>query len=66
MVHCLFSELQSALEALRVETDKQAGGRLKLASEIRKDVEVCVVRYARNSVLNICLSRCQYRRWLQR
>jgi hypothetical protein len=41
MVSCRRSELQSALEALRVETDKQAGGRLKLASEIRKDVEVC-------------------------
>ncbi|KAJ9125177.1 hypothetical protein QFC22_000131 [Naganishia vaughanmartiniae] len=33
-------ELRSALEALRVETDKQAGGRLKLAGEIRKDVEL--------------------------
>lgn len=34
------SELRAALEALRIETDKQAGGRLKLAGEIRKDVEV--------------------------
>lgn len=25
-----------------METDKQAGGRLKLASEIRKDVEVSI------------------------
>ncbi|KAJ9108822.1 hypothetical protein QFC21_000142 [Naganishia friedmannii] len=33
-------ELRLALEALRVETDKQAGGRLKLAGEIRKDVEL--------------------------
>ncbi|KAI5454680.1 formin-binding protein, variant 2 [Naganishia albida] len=33
-------ELRAALEALRIETDKQAGGRLKLAGEIRKDVEL--------------------------
>lgn len=35
-----YRELRSALEALRLETDKQSGGRLKLAGEIRKDVEV--------------------------
>ncbi|GHJ85678.1 hypothetical protein NliqN6_2080 [Naganishia liquefaciens] len=39
-------ELRSALEALRLETDKQSGGRLKLAGEIRKDVEMPILEMA--------------------
>jgi hypothetical protein len=43
------------LEALRTETDKQAGGRLKLAGEVRKDVEV---RFIGSSLSLMNLSFC--------
>ena len=46
-------ELRSALEVLRLETDKQSGGRLKLAGEIRKDVEVSTA-FRRESLILEC------------
>lgn len=48
-----YRELRSALEALRLETDKQSGGRLKLAGEIRKDVEVSAFFCKESLILKI-------------
>jgi hypothetical protein len=39
-LHIIYSDLKQCLDSLRAETEKQAAARVKLAAEIKRDVEV--------------------------